>query len=255
MPGFNGARHILGALVIGVLAGCAHGPDASQERPASSNLMSKPERTGGSLLVDAAARGDVAGIRSLIGNGVSVNAVDTRQRSALFAAAREGEFESARMLLGAGASVDGRGGPMTPLAAAALHSHVKLARLLIRNGADLESPGENDQTALMSAVKLNRIDVAQALLEAGANTRIKDRNGANLLVVSVTRDQPDMLSLLLRHTKHLDMVDKDGRTALHWAEHLKRPHLAQILRDASADLARTRVEIVRSKPNAFGGEQ
>jgi ankyrin repeat protein len=203
-------------------------------------------------LMKAAVEGDVARIKTLLASGAQVNAIDEWGNSALLMAAREGQVESVRMLLKAGAEVDGFGGAMSPLAASALRGHAILVRLLIRNGANVNVVGENEQTALMNAVKLNRLEVVPALIEAGANTKVIDRNGDNLLVVAVSQNYPAMLSLLLKLGVSPDMSDRNGLTALYWAEYLNRPALAQLLRDAGADPVHKKTQIIVSQPYNFG---
>lgn len=281
MPSFNAARAAALALALstGLLGGCAMSSEqtAYRERlalgfltPEDIERFKTPEHEQWALVADArsippryaqaldrqlmqaAAAGDIARIKVLLTDGAHVNAVDVWGNSALLNAAREGEVESARLLLKAGADVEGRGGAMPPLAAAALRGHAIMVRLLIRNGADVNAVGENDLSALMNAVKLNHLAVAKILLEAGASMRVLDRAGDNLLAVAVNENYPDMLALLLRQGVPPDLADRNGLTALYWAEYLQRPELAQLLRNAGADAARKKTEIIVSQPYSFG---
>ncbi|MDO8450822.1 MAG: ankyrin repeat domain-containing protein [Rhodoferax sp.] len=203
-------------------------------------------------LLKAAAIGDVVRTRQLIKDGAQVNAVDEWGNTALLVAAREGEIDSARLLLRSLADVEGRGGAMTPLAAAALRGHTHMVQLLLRAGANVNAVGLNELTPLMNAVKLDRLGVARVLLKAGASTRVLDRAGDNLLAVAVTENYPDMLALLLKQGVDPDLADGNGLTALYWAEYLNRPALAQLLRNAGADSARKKTEIIVSQPYSFG---
>jgi ankyrin repeat protein len=204
------------------------------------------------LLMKAATEGDIARIKSLLASGAQVNAIDEWGNSALLIAAREGQVESARMLLKAGADVDGRGGMMSPLAAAALRGHAILVRLLIRNNANVNAVSENDLSPLMNAVKLNRLGVVPALIEAGASTQVLDRAGDNVLAVAVGQNYPEMLALLLKLGVNPEMMDRNGLSALYWAEYLNRPELAQLLRDAGADPAHEKTQVIVSQPYNFG---
>ena len=281
MPSFKAAPAIAlaVALTAGLLGGCAMSPQqqAYRERlemgfvtPEDMQRFKTPEREQLALIADAraiqprhaqaqdmqlmqtAGTGDMARMTTLLANGAQVNAIDAQGNSALLNAAREGEVEIARLLLKAGAYVDGRGGTMSPLVAAALRGHTILVRLLIRNDANVNAVGENELSALMNAVKLNRPEVVKVLIEAGANTRVFDRAGDNLLVVAVSENYSDMLALLLKLGVNPDLADSNGLTALYWAEYLKRPALAQLLRNAGADPARRKTEIIVSQPYNFG---
>jgi len=268
-------RRIAAVLAAGLLGACAMSPErqAYRERlesgfvtPQDIERFRTPEREQLALaaqardflprdaqppdkqLMQAAAAGDSARIKALLAQGAQVNAADARGNGALLLATREGEVESVRLLLDAGAHVEGRGGVMPPLAAAALRGHLTTVRLLLRNRADVNAVGENGLSALMNAVKLNHLGVAQALLEAGADKRVLDRAGDNLLVVAISQNQPAMLALLLAQGVAPDLADANGLTALYWAEHLQRTELGRLLRQAGADPARKKSGIVIRRP-------
>lgn len=204
-----------------------------------------------SELSKAAATGDVARLRQLIKDGARVNAVDEWGSTAMLMSAREGEMDSARVLLRARADVEGRGGAMTPLAAAALRGHTQMVQLLLRAGADLNAVGLNDQTPLMNAVKLNRLDTVRVLLKAGARMQVTDRAGDNLLVVAITEDFPEMLTLLLELGASPDLADANGLSPLYWAQLLNRPDMAQRLIAAGANLGQLKQTVRSSRPYTF----
>lgn len=199
-------------------------------------------------LREAAARGDLVRMRQLIKEGAQVNAVDAWGNTALLVAAREGEIDCARLLLRSLADVEGRGGPMTPLGAAALRGHTQMVQLLLRAGADVDAVGLNEQTPLMNAVKLNRTGAAQALLKAGANTRTTDRSGDNLLVVAISDNLGDMLTLLLDSGVDPNLPDANGLSPLYWAQQLKRPAMEQRLLAAGASADRLKQTVRASRP-------
>lgn len=279
MPSSSVVPRFLVAGITCLLAGCAMNPQqlAYRERlelgfvtpedierfktSEHEQLALVAEARGGVLrnspvldqqLMQAAGTGDVTRITALLAEGAQVNATDALGNTALLNAVREGDVESARVLLKAGAYADGRGGAMPPLAAAALRGHTIVARLLIRNDANVDAVGANELSALMNAVKLNHLGVAKVLIEAGANTRVLDRAGDNLLAVAVTEGYAEMLALLLKLGVPADLADRNGLTALYWADYLKRPDLSRLLLDAGADPARKKTEIRVSQSYQLG---
>jgi ankyrin repeat protein len=203
-------------------------------------------------LLQAARNGDGAKIKTLLSDGAQVNSVDEWGNTALLLAAQEGSIDTVQQLLRAGAMVNGRGGAMTPLGAAALRGHTLVARQLVRAKADIDAVGANGHTALMNAVSLNRLEVAKVLIEAGANTRVLDRAGDNLLVVCINKNFPDMLAQLLQLGVKPDLRDANGLTPLYWAQHLERPAMANALRKAGANEAKQKTELVVSQPYSLG---
>lgn len=216
------------------------------------SIRSHIPQTADLQLIEMAATGDATRITALLADGAQVNAIDAKGQTALWSAARAGEVENARVLIKAGAYVDGRGGTMSPLAAAALGGHAAVVRLLIRHGANVDAVGENGLSPLMNAVKLNRLSVAKILIEAGANTYSLDRVGDDLLVVAITENHAEMLALLLEKGVEPDRPDSNGLTALYWAEYLNRPKLALRLREAGANPSRKKTERLVSQPYNFG---
>lgn len=215
-------------------------------------LKVEPPQVQDMQLLQAARNGDGAQVKALLASGAQVNTVDEWGNTALLLAAQEGSIDTVQQLLRAGALVQGRGGAMTPLGAAALRGHTMVARMLVRGKADVNAVGANEQTALMNAVSLNRLEVAKVLIEAGANTRVLDRAGDNVLAVCVNKNYPDMLALLLKLGVKPDMVDANGLTPLYWAQHLQLPALADLLRKAGANEARVKTELVQSQPYSLG---
>ena len=271
-------RAVCVVLLTGVLTACAHDPQtlAYRERlvlglvgpdeverfrtPAAqmaavmssaSDPIPPPVTTLENELFSAAKVGDVPRIRQLIKDGARVNATDKSGSTALFLSAQQGEVDSARVLLRSGADVEGRGGAMTPLAAAALRGHTQMVQLLLRAGAAVNAVGMNELTPLMNAVKLNRMDAARALLKAGASTSGTDRAGDNLLVVAITENFPQMLSLLLELGVPPDLADANGLSPLYWAQLLNRQDMAERLIAGGADPGQLQQTVRASRAYTF----
>jgi ankyrin repeat protein len=93
------------------------------------------------LLPDAAAdlarNGDVAGLGSLLKDGLAVDARDAKGNTLLLLAAYHGKAETVAMLLKARATVDLRNAKgQTPLGGVAFKGYVDIATLLLDAGAD-----------------------------------------------------------------------------------------------------------------------
>jgi plasmid stabilization system protein ParE len=87
-------------------------------------------------LLEAASRGDLAGVERALSRGAQVDAKGPRGNTALNEAAQSGQTEIVKRLLEAGAHVDNKGGShMTPLMNAACHGHFEIVPLLIEKGA------------------------------------------------------------------------------------------------------------------------
>ena len=126
-------------------------------------------------LCDAAASGDLARLRSLLAEGVSVDSVDEDGTTALMAGAFAGER--------------------------------RVVRLLLDHGADPNFQDDSDLTALMNAVigdgemdlegghDVFR-EIVEVLLEAGADTRLEDETGSTAVGYAVLYGLDDLARLL-----------------------------------------------------------
>jgi hypothetical protein len=187
-------------------------------------------------LHDAAARGDVAEIEKLIGEGEKPNIQDSRSRTPLHVAAFLRQYAAARALLRLGAdpnaldaerydvitiaavnndlemlkiALEGGGNARavtspydgTALIAAAHRGHVEVVRTLIAANAPLNHVNNLGWTALLEAVVLgnggtNHTAVVEALVKAGADVNLPDRQGTTALGHARTRGYSQIARIL-----------------------------------------------------------
>lgn len=73
----------------------------------------------------------------------------------------------------------------------------RIARTLLKHGADPRAVNNNGGTALHFAAFQDRLDVAKLLLQAGANANHRDRFGHGPLTCAILGNNRDMALLLL----------------------------------------------------------
>ncbi len=129
-----------------------------------------------SPVADAAERGDLAEVRSLLRGGADVNAAQNDGMTALHWAAANGHTEIARTLLYAGATVRSttRLGGYTPLHLAARSGDVEIAGILLAAGADPNAFTSTGVTPLHFAADADAEGVVEALVESGAEVDARD---------------------------------------------------------------------------------
>ncbi len=167
-------------------------------------------------LHDAVRLGDFPKLRTLLNQGVNVNAKDANGESALNIAVRTGNTRIARELLKRGADVNGQGFE-TALHIAARQNHIPLLQLLISSGAELDRRrlGHRDRsTALMLAARNGHLAASRTLIANGAKVHLTGKDGATALMYAARRGRTKIVKLLLTNGARLTDEDAFGKTAL-----------------------------------------
>ncbi|HEY2904892.1 MAG TPA: ankyrin repeat domain-containing protein, partial [Vicinamibacterales bacterium] len=151
-------------------------------------------------LIEAVKAHDGAAARTLIGQGVDVNAADGDGSTALHWAASNGDAALTDALLKAGASVKvvTRIGGMSPLFLAAKAGNAQIVGSLLKAGASATESNANGTTVLMIAASSGNGPTVGVLLDAGADPNAKDvTNGQTALMFAAARNSADAVKLLL----------------------------------------------------------
>jgi ankyrin repeat protein len=142
--------------------GPARSTDATTKAPLANS--------DASALIDAVVNKRLDEIRTLVGDGADVNALQPGDGTALIVAAKQGDIGIVRELIGLGADVNKASpGDGTPLIVAAKHGGLSVARALIGSGANVNEPSIGDGNPLIAAAAYRHLDVAKLLVAKGAD--------------------------------------------------------------------------------------
>ncbi len=147
---------------------------------AISNRFGPIDTVDGSLLHQAARRGDLELVRSLVERGADPKAGDENDWTPLEEAARNGHLEVVRFLVEHGARLRpvAPGSTLlpgsTPLHEAALGGHLDVVSFLVEHGADPNVLNIFRQTPLHFAAYYCALDVVRFLLRHGADPNAWD---------------------------------------------------------------------------------
>ncbi len=154
-----------------------------------------------SLVADAAMTADRDAVRTMLKDGVDVNAAQGDGTTALHWAAMKGDAEMAQMLLFAGANHRAitRLGGYTPLFLAARGGHANVVATLLAGGADVDQRATSGATPLMMAAAAGDTRTTTMLVEAGADVNAVDTaKGETPLMFAAAFDRHDVVRLLLQ---------------------------------------------------------
>lgn len=188
------------------------------ERPASS-------RPSGIGLIDAAAAGDLAGLRALLETSeLDLNARDSRGRTALMAATYANQPAAVALLLQAGADVDLQDDMLNnPFLYSGAEGLMEILALTHRAGADPTIRNRYGGVAIIPAAEKGHLDAVRYLLdETDVDVNhINDLGWTALLEAIILSDggpvHQQIIAELIAHGADVTIADGDGVTPLQHA--------------------------------------
>jgi uncharacterized protein len=169
-------------------------------------------------LIEAANRGDLVQIKTLLKKGANIDGRDGLGRTALTEAAAQGDLEIVRLLLSKGVDVKANADSGWPaLTKVAARGHVELARLLLDNGVPIDAKDRNGSTALMEAARQGvrgRTEILRLLLEMRADVNARDMRGWTALMWGVWYSHAEVVEILLGNDADVNAQDSEGKTPL-----------------------------------------
>src|ERR1043165_538197 len=187
---------------------------------------------GRTVLISAAARGELDVVNLLLSRGVDVNVKDNRGYTALAHAleARYPEVEEA--LLNRPELNPNVGGLLERpvLLAYVWRDNKKATERLLALGADVKLLDKDGDTALHGAAETGNVEIMRMLLDKGADPNAKNKEGGTQLMWAAVFGNDDAVRLLLSRGANPALKDNDGVTALEWATRNNRQSTMAVLR-------------------------
>jgi ankyrin repeat protein len=163
-------------------------------------------------IAEAAMRGDIEAVRTLVKQGADVNAAMGDGMTALHWAAEHGNAEMAELLIYAGAGVNAltRLGGYAPVHLASRGGHASVVRALLAAGANPDAvTGTGGVSALHFAASAGDVESIEALVDKGADVnRAETQWGHTPLMFAAARNRADAIHALVKRGAD---VAKPGR--------------------------------------------
>jgi ankyrin repeat protein len=170
-------------------------------------------------LMEAAKRGDVAAVRSLLAKKADVNATGVDTSTPLDWAVKSNNLEIVNLLIDAGANVNAETRyKITPMSLACTNGNAAIVERLLKAGVDPNSTSEEGQTALMTAARNGKVDAIKMLLTHGAKVNATEPyKGQTALMWAAGEGNTDAAALLIEFGGDLKAKSKAGFTPLLFA--------------------------------------
>ncbi len=184
----------------------------------------------------------------LLDHGLDVNTKNRNGKTALQLACFWGNLDVVKHLIQRGANIhevtkakeallaevmSGGTSPLTP------GQHPELVRLLIENGADVNTRDGFGDTVLMFACEQGHLDLADFLLDRGADINQVNNHifkGRTALMAAARAGRVEAVKLLLAHDAEVNAADSPKETALVKAAYCGHAEVVGILLEHGADI-------------------
>ncbi|KAM0718787.1 hypothetical protein Q7P37_005858 [Cladosporium fusiforme] len=150
----------------------------------------------------------------------------------LYAASCDGDISQVATLLSLGASPNvgtqvkglyqafrpAKNGHLSPLAGAATHGQLTVAKLLLSHGAAISpSVAQSSSSPLHQACHADNLEMTRFLLSAGADVNAQNSYKTTPLMYAAKHGSPALVALVLSYQPHLETEAFMECTAAHWA--------------------------------------
>lgn len=206
-------------------------------------------------LIEAVKTDNTNEVLRLLNNGSDINAKDYLGTTALMSAVISGDADTVKLLLDRGADVNAKdnqgftvlmnssfrrydpatGQPM-PFTSSQLMDEVKIHKLLLDKGADINAKdNQYGDTALAHLALLGFTNTVALLLDRGADINAKNNAGETALIsLAGVADETDSVRLLLARGANINAVNNAGETALGVAKRNGNKVFMRLLQQAGA---------------------
>jgi ankyrin repeat protein len=162
-------------------------------------------------LAEGIRNGDVNRVRELIEAGADVNAKKPSGFPIMEYATDECML---RLLIDNGADLNSRWRDGSTWLHSASLGDFHEAEMLLRHGADPNARDDDDETPLFAAEHARRADIAELLVSHGANVDAQNNDGWTALHGAVVGGSYEVAKVLLRFGANVELCDKEGDTPL-----------------------------------------
>ena len=229
--------------------------NAAGDRAKSTTArISSTKKNLGTAVVEAAARGDLAAVKSMIAQGADVTVSPGDGMTALHWAADRGDAAMAAALLRAGAKLDAKTSVngYTPLHVASRSGSAAVVKALLDAGADARTMTGTGATAMHLAAASGNAESVSALIAKKGDVNARETAwGQTPLMFAATENRADVIKVLVKAgadpkvaTRSMDLTEELAR------QQAAAKRRNEVLMEALPEKQRDSIKAVQAKAAA-----
>jgi ankyrin repeat protein len=205
--------------------------DSISSEETTPNLQSTIDVSKASNIHQLVSKGDVNEIKQqlLILNSINLNEVVSGMTPIMLAAS-QGNVEIIDLLFTQGADPNTRGSMQrTALQYATEKNHIKAVKRLLAYGADIDAYDNGRLTPLVMAASRGHSELALLFIEKGADVNIQHSQGWTALIDAVAHGDTKLVNALLEAGADKELVAENGKRAIDYAKEYEFKNIEKML--------------------------
>ena len=169
----------------------------------------------------AISKNDTTALNIFIKNEVDIHQPDKNGSHPIVIGALADAVESVEILLKNGADVNFTSSYLRnqkPIRLASTRGSLRMIKLLVAYGADIESRSDDLSTPVIAAIYGNNLEMTRYYLEKGVKIDYVARDGECVIHEAIKTKNPEMVKLVLQYNPPLHYKDPKGRSTVQLAK-------------------------------------
>jgi len=181
-------------------------------------------------------KNDSTALNLLIKYKTDLNFTDKNGMHPIMIAALNDSYECVKIMLENGVDVNWKSKNASrnqqPIRFASQGGSLKLIKLLLEYGANIESTPDDKATPLLSSIHARKFDIARYLFSKGANTAVIGRDGETVIHEAIKTGNPKMVELAIKYNAPLNFKDPDGKSTMQLAKQSGNVKIKSMIKQA-----------------------
>ncbi|XP_018907926.2 uncharacterized protein [Bemisia tabaci] len=158
--------------------------------------------------------------------------------SAYHEATFQNDVKRVQMLIRSGVDINQRESTFhfTPIFLAIFNENLRIVKMMVQAGADLNVKAKFNMTPLCCAVETGNINMVTRLLDLGANIEAKDEKNNSLVHTAASCGLPEMIKFLIERGLSVNCRNDNDETPLHKAVRNEQKEAVKMLLTHGADV-------------------